>query len=103
MRGRNERFANVFDKDAFTISHLDFLIAIVVYSTREVMEIICHVIGCTRVRIPVLVIVSILGSGEHGFNRGLFNGNFLLSVSKINLVMGLRVILIRGGSSVVGT
>ena len=103
MREGNQRFANVFDKDAFTISHLDFLIAIIVCSTREVMEIICHMIGCTRVRIPVLVIVSILDSGEHGFNWGMFNGNFLLSVSKINVVLGLRVFLIRGGCKVVKT
>ena len=103
IRGKNERFDNVFDKDAFTISHLDFLIAIVVSSTREVMEIICHMIGCTRVRIPVLVIMSILHSGEHGFNMGLFNGNFPLTVSKINVVLGLRVFLIRGGCKVVKT
>jgi len=41
------------------------------------MEIIYHVIGCIRVKIPILVIVSILGSGEHDFNWGLFNGNFI--------------------------
>ena len=90
-------FANVFDEDAFTVSHLDFLIAIVVCSIRKIMEVICHMIGSTWIEIPVFVIVAVLGSDEHGFNRSLFNQDFLLSVSKIHIVLGLR-----GGCRVVG-
>ena len=63
MRRGTERFANVFDENAFTVSHLDFLIAIVVCSIRKIMEVICHMIGGTRIGVLVLVIVAVLGSG----------------------------------------